>query len=219
MTFGEKLTQLRREQNYTQEQLADILQVSRQSVSKWESDIAYPETEKLIKIGELFDCSMDFLLKDDVKDKTQSEKKSAEGDIKISLSLGGLFNNFHFERKSKRRIFGLPLYHINIGIGRCAKGFFSFGLSSIGIFSFGLFSLGIVSFGVISIGLLALGAFAIGGIALGAISLGILALGAISFGIASIGAIAIGQFARGDIAIGNYLAIGESPWASSDRCR
>lgn len=61
MTLGEKITKQRKELNYTQEQLADILGVSRQSISKWESDIAYPETEKLIKLGKLFDCFMDYL--------------------------------------------------------------------------------------------------------------------------------------------------------------
>ena len=49
MTLGEKLSKLRKEYNYTQEQLADILGVSRQSISKWESDIAFPETDKLVK--------------------------------------------------------------------------------------------------------------------------------------------------------------------------
>ena len=69
MTFGEKLAKLRKEQNYTQEQLAEILGVSRQSISKWESDMAYPETDKLIKMGKLFDCSMDYLLKEDITEK------------------------------------------------------------------------------------------------------------------------------------------------------
>lgn len=69
MTLGEKITKQRKELNYTQEQLADILGVSRQSVSKWESDIAYPETDKLIELGKLFDCSMDYLLKEDVTEK------------------------------------------------------------------------------------------------------------------------------------------------------
>ena len=69
MTLGEKLSKLRKEYNYTQEQLADILGVSRQSISKWESDIAYPETDKLIELGKLFDCSMDYLLKEDVIEK------------------------------------------------------------------------------------------------------------------------------------------------------
>ena len=69
MTLGEKIAKQRKELNYTQEQLADILGVSRQSISKWESDIAYPETEKLIELGKTFDCSMDYLLKEDVMEK------------------------------------------------------------------------------------------------------------------------------------------------------
>lgn len=69
MTLGEKIAKQRKELNYTQEQLADILGVSRQSISKWESDIAYPETEKLIELGRLFDCSMDYLLKEEVTEK------------------------------------------------------------------------------------------------------------------------------------------------------
>ena len=67
MTVGEKLTKLRKEQNLTQEQFADILKVSRQSVSKWECDDAYPDTEKLIRIGKIFDCSLDYLLKDEIE--------------------------------------------------------------------------------------------------------------------------------------------------------
>ena len=70
MTLGEKIAKQRKELNYTQEQLADILGVSRQSISKWESDIAYPETDKLIELGKLFDCSMDYMLKEEVTEKT-----------------------------------------------------------------------------------------------------------------------------------------------------
>ena len=70
MTLGEKISKLRKEYNYTQEQLADICGVSRQSISKWESDITYPETEKLIEIGKVFHCSMDYLLKDNIIEKT-----------------------------------------------------------------------------------------------------------------------------------------------------
>lgn len=71
MTLGEKITKQRKELNYTQEQLADILKVSRQSISKWESDIAYPETDKLIQLGKLFDCSMDYLLKEEITEKNE----------------------------------------------------------------------------------------------------------------------------------------------------
>ena len=69
MTLGEKIARQRKELNYTQEQLADILGVSRQSISKWESDIAYPETDKIIELGKLFDCSMDYLLKEEITEK------------------------------------------------------------------------------------------------------------------------------------------------------
>ena len=75
MTFAEKLAKLRKAQNYTQEQLADLLGVSRQSVSKWESGLAYPETEKLIRIGDMFDCSIDYLLKDSIEDASSEAKE------------------------------------------------------------------------------------------------------------------------------------------------
>lgn len=56
----------------TQEELAEICSVSRQSISKWEADIALPETEKLLLLGEVFRVSMDVLLKDEL---TLSEVK------------------------------------------------------------------------------------------------------------------------------------------------
>ena len=67
MTIGEKLTKLRKEQNLTQEQFAEVLHVSRQSVSKWELNTTYPDTEKLIRISKLFNCSLDYLLKDEIE--------------------------------------------------------------------------------------------------------------------------------------------------------
>ena len=84
MTLGEKLSKLRKEYNYTQEQLADVLGVSRQSISKWESDIAYPETEKLIELGKLFECSMDYLLKDDVTEKTDTSVSESTFNEKVT---------------------------------------------------------------------------------------------------------------------------------------
>ena len=67
MTLGDKLSRLRKQNNYTQEQLADILGVSRQAISKWESDVAYPETDKLIRLSALYRCSTDYLLRDDLE--------------------------------------------------------------------------------------------------------------------------------------------------------
>lgn len=74
MKIGEKISKLRRENNYTQEQLAEILSVSRQSVSKWETDLTYPETEKIIALSKLFGCSTDYLLKDDADESGREVK-------------------------------------------------------------------------------------------------------------------------------------------------
>jgi uncharacterized pyridoxamine 5'-phosphate oxidase family protein/DNA-binding XRE family transcriptional regulator len=62
MRTGEKIAFLRKRKGLTQEQMAEILEVSRQSVSRWEIDMAFPETEKLIKLSRLLECSVDFLL-------------------------------------------------------------------------------------------------------------------------------------------------------------
>ena len=72
MTTGEKLQSLRKQNNYTQEELAEIMNVSRQSISKWESDVAFPETEKLITLSKLYHCSIDYLLNPDNDDVGQS---------------------------------------------------------------------------------------------------------------------------------------------------
>ncbi len=75
MNFGENLQTLRKLKNYSQEDLAAKLQVSRQAVSKWESGTGYPETEKLISICDLFDCSMDELIKGKISVDSNSEKE------------------------------------------------------------------------------------------------------------------------------------------------
>lgn len=67
MTIGEKITHLRNTQGLSQEQLADKLEVSRQSVSKWEMDQAQPQIDKVLQICELFSISTDELLYDKIK--------------------------------------------------------------------------------------------------------------------------------------------------------
>lgn len=191
MTLGDKLSKLRKENNFTQEQLAEILGVSRQAISKWESNTAYPETEKLLKLGELYGCSMDYLLKD--------------GEASFDPKPRG----FVFERVSKKSIHGLPLWHINIGLGRTAKGVIAVGLSARGIISVGLFSLGVISFGVFALGLLALGSLALGLLSVGALSCGVIALGAVSAGVVSVGALSFGMFSVGASANGKYFALGD----------
>ena len=79
MSLGENLQFLRKKDNITQEQLAEKLDVSRQSISKWESDTTYPEMDKLMLLCQMFHCSMDDLLQKDisalyVEDNAQYDK-------------------------------------------------------------------------------------------------------------------------------------------------
>lgn len=205
MTFGDKLSKLRRENNYTQEQLADMLSVSRQAVSKWESDTAYPETDKLIRISELFDCSLDYLLKDTV----ETGPKALPDDAVV------LFRKRPRERKSDKTLFGMPLWHIGrnakgfVAIGLNARGIIAIGLKAKGVLSLGVLSIGLISCGTLSLGLLSLGMFALGILSAGCFSAGVLTAGAICLGVASFGAIAVGDFAVGALAIGKYFALGD----------
>lgn len=205
MTFGEKLSQLRKENNYTQEQLAELLQVSRQSISKWESNLAYPETDRLIKMGKLFSCSMDYLLNDEITDRTGTALPAAEQPAHTGgFPLFTVRTNLP-EKKSEKMVFGMPLYHI----GRNAHGFFALGLKARGVFSLGLFSRGIFSFGVLSLGLFSGGCFAIGGMAFGSFALGLWALGAVCMGLVATGALCVGCFSFGAVATARYLAVGD----------
>ena len=66
MTMGEKLIQLRKRECWTQDDLAEKLDVSRQSVSKWEGDLAAPAIDKLLELSRLYGVSTDYLLKDEL---------------------------------------------------------------------------------------------------------------------------------------------------------
>ena len=76
MKFGDKLIVLRKKNGLSQEELAEKLGVSRQSVSKWESNNTYPETDKIVQICNLFECSMDDLINDKVTDVEGSLRKN-----------------------------------------------------------------------------------------------------------------------------------------------
>lgn len=80
MTTGEKIAVLRKKQNLTQEQMSEILNVSRQSVSRWEMNVAFPETEKLIKLSRLLECSIDYLLNENMQDSAEDNFSVSVGD-------------------------------------------------------------------------------------------------------------------------------------------
>lgn len=73
MSIGNKIAEARKKKNLTQEQLADLLKVTRQSISRWESDHTYPDMDKIVFLSEILDVSCDYLLTD--KDKLQEDGK------------------------------------------------------------------------------------------------------------------------------------------------
>ena len=79
MIFKEKLLELRKQKGWSQEELGNNLDVSRQTISKWESGQSTPEMEKLVKISEIFEISLDELIigiKNEVKDSIEENKRS-----------------------------------------------------------------------------------------------------------------------------------------------
>lgn len=210
MTTGEKITEERKKLQLTQQQFAERLGVTRQAVSRWESDLAFPETDTLIKMSELFGCSIDYLIK--YNGGNEAERPAAEVAKEKEDTWQGrnLLNKLpYFEYKSKTTLFGLPLVHVNIGAGRVAKGIFAFGLVSVGFVSAGLVSVGLVAWGLLALGLLSFGSVSVGALALGGVAIGILALGGCAVGCFGFGGCAVGLFSFGGFANGAYIAVGD----------
>lgn len=108
MTTGEKIATLRKGKNITQEQLAELLGVTRQSVSRWEMDLAFPETEKLIRLSKLFSCSIDFLL-NDIENINQGENThiTVNSCVSFILECGYFFLATSVEAQPKIRPLGM----------------------------------------------------------------------------------------------------------------
>lgn len=217
-SLGEKLAELRRKNHYTQEQLAELLGVSRQAVSKWEGNAAYPEVGKLLKMGEIYGCSMDYLLKEEdtdgpgaVEQREKTDRKRGEeyACADTAVFLVKRSKRLCIDRKSRRSLWGIPLWHISVGCGRPAKGVVAVGTAARGVVSIGLFSVGIISAGLFSVGLFAAGVLAAGLAAVGTFSGGVAAVGAIFFGVFSAGAVSFGAFSVGAVAYGGYFALGD----------
>ena len=76
MSFRKNLEYLRKSKKLSQEELANKLNISRQSVSKWESGAAYPETEKILAICKIFDCTLDELMNQNIQEEHLEEKRT-----------------------------------------------------------------------------------------------------------------------------------------------
>lgn len=191
MTFAEKLTELRKQKGWSQEELGDKLGVTRQTVSKWELGLTTPEMEKLAAISELFGITTDELI------KGKAPEKAGIAFEQKQRSLSGEF-------KSEKTWRGMPIVHVSLK--GCARGVIAIGPAAKGIIAIGLASMGVLSMGLVSIGVLAIGLFAALGVfstAIGAV--GILAVGDVAIGVFSIGAVSVGWLSFGAVASGEYV--------------
>lgn len=231
MTLGEKIFRLRAERGFSQETFGEKLGVSRQSVSKWETDQSVPELDKIVAISEFFGVSTDYLLKEteETYATAKGESSRTEEYPQEAYHIG---RRPHYEYKSKKMIGSLPLVHINLGlgihrakgviaIGAVAQGWLAIGYVAMGGLCFGLVSLGLFAFAVLAFGLIAFGSFAFGVISFGAFALGIFSMGAVSVGQFAFGAsahgaqVAVGDAANGKVALGYSRAVGTYTQISS----
>lgn len=203
----ERLYEERRKKGYSQEELANLCNVSRQAVSKWESGQSLPDSDKLVALSRALGVSIDYLL----DNEDMSEQK-----VKVRIDYDDLVaqerKHEEYEYKSKTTIFGLPLVHIHRTTGyaygyygarrrfkpKVAKGIIAIGDVAIGLLSIGLISIGVFSFGLLGLAILGLGI----------LQLGFYSFGIIAVGFCAVGVIALGTYATGTIAIASNTAIG-----------
>ena len=84
MSFAENLKQLRKDKQLSQEALAEILDVSRQAVSKWEQGVGYPEVEKLLLLSSKLNVSLDALMETEISQQADNHKGRVTGQITIT---------------------------------------------------------------------------------------------------------------------------------------
>lgn len=223
MTFSEKLMDLRRKSGLSQEQLADRLGVTRQSVSKWESGTAMPELVKLISLSDIFGVSVDYLVKDYLEEPESAgggDDLSAQQAVRLEKKVDELTNYVKgrvYRFDSKTRIFGLPLVSIRFGFVRneklsmdnVARGIIAIGNAAIGVVAIGIVGVGLFTFGVVGLGLLSLGIVAAGLGAFGVMALGYLALGVSAVGVYAGGVAAIAAKIAAAVSAVAPTAIGE----------
>lgn len=89
MNFGTNLKEIRNKNGLSQEDLAELLNVSRQAVSKWEMDMGYPEVEKLLMIANKLHVSLDALMFSEIS-STSNNEKEISGKICINSPIEGV---------------------------------------------------------------------------------------------------------------------------------
>lgn len=107
MSFGNRLYELRRSKNISQEELAELLDVSRQSISKWENDKAYPEMTRLLFMSDYFGVSLDYLMRgtENSESTQREENKSLTYQAKNLLMVWNSFiSNLSGKQRKRMRL-------------------------------------------------------------------------------------------------------------------
>lgn len=131
MNFGENLKRLRKERNLSQEQLSEMLNVSRQAISKWESNKTYPDIENLMLLRNIFNIALDDLLFDENKDKIEDVIKSSklptnstnydedesEDELSDNFMIGGFIIGISIGFITDNFMWGIAGSFIGMGVG------------------------------------------------------------------------------------------------------
>ncbi len=86
MILADKILYLRKKSGLSQEELAEKLNVSRQSISKWESAASIPDINKIIELSAIFGVSTDYLLKDDIEEVEYTDRDETDKRARVSIS-------------------------------------------------------------------------------------------------------------------------------------
>lgn len=230
MKFCDKLIVLRRGKGYSQEQLAEYLGVSRQSVSKWEAASSMPELSKLIQMSELFGVTIDYLVKENQTERQYADKEAEGSKFEMDETQKRLLERLEkmeeqqkcnikeYEYKSKRTLWGMPIVHIHTKCLRTGLLFISgvgartgmigwegdLTAKAEGIVAIGNSASGLLAIGILAKGLVSIGVFSLGILSLGILSCGLLAGGIICLGAGAVGVVSIGIISMGVSAVGIY---------------
>lgn len=131
MNLADNLKKIRKDNNLTQEQLAEKLGVSRQAVSKWESGISYPEMDKTIQICQMFNLNINDFINEDIKEVNEVKEAERRTNKYISsffeyiTKLVDMFSSMSFKEKAKclfeQCIVGTIIFVILLIIGGIAE--------------------------------------------------------------------------------------------------
>jgi transcriptional regulator with XRE-family HTH domain/uncharacterized membrane protein len=113
MKLADKIIKLRKQFGWSQEELAEKLNVSRQSVSKWEGALSIPDLNRIIKLGEIFGVSTDYLLKDEIEEVGILIEDKEERLTLVTLEEANTYISRSFE-KSKATVKALFLFSTSV---------------------------------------------------------------------------------------------------------